>query len=279
MEQAGADSRVDLAAYAARLGYDGVLEPTVETVRALHRLHTAAIPFENLSTLLGETPRLDVASLERKLVLSRRGGYCFEQNRLFGAVLETLGLKVAGLAARVRWEREPGADVPRTHMLLLVDIAGEPYIADVGFGGLTLTAPLRFAPQLEQRTPHETFRLRRADAGFVLEAKLSSDWRELYWFDETLHMPIDFEVFNHFVATYPRSPFRSMLYGARVLPDRRLGLRNGRFTVRGLDGSGETRELETVSALRRVLTEEFAITLPDDDALSDVLEQVLEPGE
>ncbi len=276
MESAAADLRVDLAAYAARIGYDGALEPTLETVRALHRLHAAAIPFENLSTLLGETPRLDVASLERKLVLSRRGGYCFEHNRLFGAVLETLGLEVGGLAARVRWEREPSADVPRTHMLLRVDIAGEAHIADVGFGGLTLTAPLRFVPGLEQRTPHETFRMLHEDAGFVLEAKLAGEWRALYWFDETPHMPIDFEVFNHFVATYPRSPFRSMLYGARVLPDRRLGLRNGRFTVRDRDGGCETRELETVPALRRVLSEEFAIALPDDDgALDDVLEQIL----
>ena len=275
MEPLAAESRVDLAAYAARLGYAGALEPSVETLRALHRLHPLAIPFENLTTLLGESPPLDVASLEQKLVLSGRGGYCFEHNRLFGAVLESLGFDVKGLAARVLWEREPGSVIPRTHMLLAVDIGGEPYIADVGFGGLTLTAPLRLVPDVEQPTPHETFRVLRRDDGFVLEARLRHEWRALYWFDETRHLPIDFEVLNHFVATYPRSPFRSMLYCARALPDRRLALRNGRFTVRSLDGDAESRELRSVPALRRVLGDDFGIALPEEPVLDDVLEQVL----
>src|SRR5690606_41012673 len=98
------DARADLAAYAERVGYAGALEPSLETLRALHRLHPLAIPFENLTTLLGDSPRLDVPALERKLVLSGRGGYCFEHNRLFGAVLESLGFEVTGLAARVLWE-------------------------------------------------------------------------------------------------------------------------------------------------------------------------------
>jgi len=275
VEPLAADARVDLPAYAARVGHAGALEPSLETLRALHRLHPIAIPFENLTTLLGESPPLDVASLEQKLVLSGRGGYCFEHNRLFGAVLESLGFDVKGLAARVLWEREPGSVIPRTHMLLAVDIGGEPYIADVGFGGLTLTAPLRLVPDVEQPTPHETFRVLRRDDGFVLEARLRHEWRALYWFDETRHLPIDFEVLNHFVATYPRSPFRSMLYCARALPDRRLALRNGRFTVRSLDGDAETRELRSVPALRRVLGEDFGIALPEEPVLDDIFEQVL----
>jgi N-hydroxyarylamine O-acetyltransferase len=268
--------RVDLGAYAKRVGYAGALEPDLETLGALHRLHPLAIPFENLTTLLGDSPRLDVPALERKLVLSGRGGYCFEHNRLFGAVLESLGFEVTGLAARVLWEREPGALAPRTHMLLVVDVAGEPYVADVGFGGLTLTAPIRLVPDIEQPTPHETFRLRRDEqAGFVLEARLRGEWRALYWFDETRHLPIDFEVLNHFVATYPRSPFRSMLYCARALPEGRLALRNGRLTIRDLDGGAETRELDGVGALREVLRDDFGIALPEESVLDDVLEQVL----
>src|SRR5690606_13796612 len=213
------------------------------TLRALHRLHPAAIPFENLTTLLDESPSLDVPSLERKLVRSGRGGYCFENNRLFGAVLETLGFSVVGLAARVLWEREPTALSPRPHMLLTVDVDGVTYVADGGFGGLTLTAPLRLVVDEEQETPHETFRIRRQETGFTIDVRLRGTWRPLYWFDETRYLDIDFEVLNHFVATHPRSPFRSMLYCARALPDRRLALRNGRFTVRGLDGQAETRQL------------------------------------
>jgi N-hydroxyarylamine O-acetyltransferase len=275
VDAVAASSPVDLQAYAERIGYRGALEPSLETLRALHRLHPHAIPFENLATLLGESPPLDVASLEAKLVRARRGGYCFEHNRLFAAVLEALGFDVVGLAARVLWEREPGAVMARTHMLLAVGVGRETFIADVGFGGLTLTAPLRLTPDVEQHTPHETFRLRRLDAGFVIEASLRGEWRALYWFDETKHLGIDFEVLNHFVATYPRSPFRSMLYCARALPERRLGLRNGRLTVRRVGGDADSRRLETVDALRAALTEEFGITLPEDEILDDVLGQVI----
>lgn len=271
--------RVDLVAYAERLGFSGALEPSLETLRTLHRLHPAAIPFENLTTLLDESPRLDVPSLETKLVRSGRGGYCFEHNRLFAAVLEALGFRVVGLAARVLWERDPSALPPRTHMLLTVDVDGSRYVADVGFGGLTLTAPLRLVVDEEQDTPHETYRIRRQGAGFVIEARLGDAWRALYWFDETPYHEIDFEVLNHFVATYPGSPFRSMLYCARALPDRRLALRNGRFTVRDIEGRPTARTLTDVDALRRVLAEDFAIDLPDDPALDDVLREVLAADE
>ena len=266
---------VDLGAYARRIGYDGRLEPTLDTLRALHRLHPFAIPFENLTTLLGVSPRLDLEALEEKMVHADRGGYCFEHNRLFAGVLEALGFDVTGLAARVLWERSPGTVMPRTHMLLAVELSGRTYIGDVGFGGLTLTAPLLLEPDVEQPTPHEVFRLLRADAGFVLEARLQQEWRPLYWFDESEHLEIDFEVLNHFVATHPGSPFRSQLYGARALPDRRLALRNGRLTIRGLDGSVKRRDLETVEALRDVLTLDFGIATPEDDAVDYALASVL----
>lgn len=267
---------VNLRAYADRLGYVGALEPSLETLRALHRLHPAAIPFENLTTLLGESPPLDVPSLEQKMVCDGRGGYCFEHNRLFGAVLEALGFEVAGLAARVMWERAPGTVMPRTHMLLVVEVEGEPHIADVGFGNLTLTAPLRLRLELEQETPHESYRLREEQGGFVLEARLDAEWRALYWFDRSPYFDIDFEVLNHFVATYPGSPFRSMLYCARALPEKRLALRNGRFTIRRRGADPETRWLETPAALCQTLQEEFGIALPEDGLLDDLLEQVLD---
>ncbi|MGH7057165.1 MAG: arylamine N-acetyltransferase, partial [Acetobacteraceae bacterium] len=81
----------DLAAYFARIGYDGAREPTFATLAALHALHPAAIPFENLDSLLGRPVPLDLASLQAKLVGERRGGYCFEQNTLLAAVLGALG--------------------------------------------------------------------------------------------------------------------------------------------------------------------------------------------
>lgn len=270
---------VDLDDYFERIGHTAGSAPTLATLRSLHRLHPLAIPFENLTTLLGRNPPLDLPSLQDKMVRGRRGGYCFEHNHLFGAVLRALGYKVTGLAARVLWERSDDAITPRTHMLLSVPIAGRTYIGDVGFGGLTLTAPLLLEPGVEQATPHETFRLMSANRGFVLQARLDGDWRSLYWFDLQEHFDIDFEVLNHFVATYPGSPFPTQLYAARTFPDFRLGLRNDRLTTYRRDGTRARRTCTAVADLRDVLVNEFGLTLPDDDALDDALARVLSIGE
>src|SRR5258706_15142470 len=91
---------LDLDAYLSRIGHRGVHEPTLATLQALHLAHATHIPFENLDILLGRPIRIDLASLQAKLVFGGRGGYCFEQNTLFAAVLQELGFDVTLLAAR-----------------------------------------------------------------------------------------------------------------------------------------------------------------------------------
>src|SRR5579862_8685786 len=158
----------DLEAYCRRIGYAGPRTATFDTLAALHRLHPQAIPFENLDTLLKRPVALGAAAFERKMMSGGRGGWCFEHNLLLGGVLEALGFGVTGYAARVLWGVPEGVTRARTHMLLGVD-CDQPYIADVGFGGLTLTGPLRLVADVEQATPHETFRLvETRPAGFVL---------------------------------------------------------------------------------------------------------------
>ena len=136
---------IDLDAYFHRVGYAGPRAATLEALRWLHARHAEAIPYENLDPLVGRPVRLDPASLERKLVRGGRGGYCFEQNLLFRHVLEALGFRVTGLAARVLWNAVEGVVPPRGHMVLRVELADGPYLADVGFGGQSLTGPLRRA--------------------------------------------------------------------------------------------------------------------------------------
>src|SRR3569623_164652 len=105
--------------------------------------HPAAIPFENLDPLMRRPVKIDRASVDAKLVQGGRGGYCFEQNSLFRAALEAIGFQVTGLSARVQWNAPPERINPRTHMLLRLALPEGDHIADVGFGGLTLTTPLR----------------------------------------------------------------------------------------------------------------------------------------
>ena len=163
---------IDLDAYFRRIGYTGERRATLDTLRAIHVRHAETIAFENLNPLLKWPVLLDAASLEQKLVRAGRGGYCFEQNLLLSHVLNGLGFKVSGLAARVLWGAPEGAITPRGHMLLRVDIEGTSYMADVGFGVLTLTGPLLLEPDIEQATPHETFRLTRAGQDFIMQVKL-----------------------------------------------------------------------------------------------------------
>ncbi|MGF1627728.1 MAG: arylamine N-acetyltransferase, partial [Alphaproteobacteria bacterium] len=160
-----AEYGLDLPAYCARIGYDGPREPTLSVLRALHRAHAQAIPFENLDPFLGRPVHLESAPLYGKLLAGGRGGYCFEQNRLFADALEGLGFAVTGLAARVLWNGPEDAVTPRSHMLLRVDFGDDVWIADVGFGAMTLTAPLRLVRDQVQETPHEPFRLLQAPDG------------------------------------------------------------------------------------------------------------------
>src|SRR5690606_9164296 len=108
-----------------------------------HQAHALSIPFENLDVLAKRPPQLDLASLQRKLVTNRRGGYCFEVNALFAAVLRELGFDVTTLIGRVRWMSPEEVDTARSHMLMRVELPEGSYLADVGFGGLTMTGPIR----------------------------------------------------------------------------------------------------------------------------------------
>lgn len=254
----------DLDAYFARIGYSGPREPTLAVLRDLHRLHPAAIPFENLTPLMGDPVPLDLGGLQAKLLAGGRGGYCYEHNGLFKAVLTALGFQVQGLGARVRWGQPDDAPLrPRTHMSLLVTLPEGPFLADVGFGGLVMTAPLRLEAGPAQPTPHGDFRLVDIDGLYELQGDLGGSWRALTRFDLHPHIDADYEPLNWFSATNGNSPFNSTLMAARAEPHRRLALANTRFTVRPVGGEARERTLTSLDALAQVLTSEFGLTLPD----------------
>src|SRR5579871_3593900 len=132
----------NLDQYLTRIGYRGPLRADLETLTALQSAHLDALPFESLDPLLRRPVRLDLASLQAKLVNGNRGGYCYEQNTLLRAALAAIGFAVTGLAGRVRWMAPPDSTLgPKTHMMLKVDLADGAYLADVGFGACLLDAP------------------------------------------------------------------------------------------------------------------------------------------
>ena len=272
-------SVIDLDAYFERIGYSGGRTPTLETLRAIHFRHPQAIPFENLNPLLGRPVRLDAASLQEKLVLGGRGGYCFEHNLLLGHALRGLGFQVTELAARVLWNAAPDAVRPRSHMLLLVDVVDSGrYIADVGFGGLTLTGPLRLQPDTEQETPHESFRLLRTQDEFVLQARIGEAWKPLYRFSLEEQLLPDYEVTNWYLSNHPASQFVTGLMAARPEPDRRYALRNNQLAVHYRSGRTEQRTLTSAAEMKETLERAFHIRLTDLPELNDAFARLIPVG-
>jgi N-hydroxyarylamine O-acetyltransferase len=214
---------IDLDAYFERIGYDGARKPTLDTMRALHRLQPQAIAFENLDPLLGRPVRLDAPSLEQKLVHGGRGGYCFEQNLLFAHALRAIGFKVTELAARVLWNVPAGVSTPREHMLLLTEIGGQRFLTDVGFGGNVLTAPLLLDSSDEQATPHEPFQVLKDGDRYLVQFNLRGEWVKLYRFDLSEQLLPDHEQGNWFVSTHPLR-FSSTAYWRRA-PSRTAAMR------------------------------------------------------
>lgn len=253
---------LDLEGYLQRIGFVGEPRADVATLRALATAHIAAIPFENLNPLLGTPVSLELAAIETKLVKNLRGGYCFEQNGLFLAALKAIGFDATGLIARVLWNQPEDAEVPQTHMLVRVEVEGESWLADVGFGSMALGGALRLVVDEAQPTSLEPFRLITDGTQWRTQALVRDQWRTLYRFRLQPAETIDYVVGNHFTSTYPSSHFRHGLIVARTLSDRRLGLRNREFVVHALGHESERRILRSTDEIKRVIEEQFGIRLP-----------------
>jgi N-hydroxyarylamine O-acetyltransferase len=256
-------SPLDLDAYFKRIGYCGPGTATLDTLQALCRLHPAAIPFENLDPLMRRPVSLDIGAVVDKLVHQRRGGYCYEQNTLYEAVLRALGFSVATLAGRVQWNVPPGRVGPRYHMVVRIDLPEGVYVADTGFGGLTLTAALRLAADIEQPTPHGLHRFVRMGDELQLQAKLGGNWAPIFLLSLQLQAPADWEVANWYTSTNPNSIFTHSLMAACPVGDCRYGLINNDLRIHHPNGRTDRRLLKTSDELASVLRNDFRINLPE----------------
>ena len=266
---------LNLDAYFDRIGYKGSVDPTLETLQAIILKHTATIPFENLNPLLRLPVKLDMESLQQKIVFDKRGGYCFEQNLLFSHVLRAIGYEVGWLSARVLWNRPEGVVSPRTHMLLLIELGGERFITDVGFGGLTLTGPLKLIAGEKQATPHEYFRLTEEGQEYVLEANVQSEWKAMFCFSLQEQLLPDYEATSWYLCNHPQSHFIKTLRAARSAPGYRYALNNNEFAVHQLNGTTERKTLSTAEEVIKVLEDVFLIKLPDVPELKPAIEGVM----
>ncbi len=261
---------LDLEAYGQRIEADLGRAPSLEALNRIVAAHIEKIPFENLDILLGRPICVGIEAVEEKLVRSRRGGYCFEQNALLLHVLSRLGYDVTPVSARVRLGRERDFVPARTHLFLRVEIEGESWLADVGVGALSPTKALRLQLDCEQHTPHETRRIvaqgawngfaeRGPHAVLYHQAKLDERWVDVCEFTLEPMPEIDREVANWYTSAHPGSHFRNRLVVARAVGEGRLSLLNRELKSRGADGVSTTMVLGSPGELLEVLRERFGL--------------------
>ena len=261
---------MELSAYFARIGYRGIARPDLLTLRRLLRAHVLSVPFENLDVQLGRALSTDVASAFEKIVKRRRGGWCYEQNGLFGWALSAIGFDVTRVAAAVM-RAERGAVSESNHLALLVRLPGsdDTWLADVGFGGSRLQ-PIRLE-EGEHRQPPFLLGLRTLDDGHwqfwedAGDGEFSFDFRAEPAHEDALSRRCDF------LQTDPDSSFVLNLVAQIRTPEAHTTLR-GRVLSRW-DAAGETTTtLTSPDQLLQVLASTFGLDVP---AIADVWPRIL----
>ncbi|WP_395571437.1 arylamine N-acetyltransferase [Streptomyces sp. BK79] len=259
-------------AYLRRLGAEYPAWPTVDALRELHLRHLRRVPFENLSVHLGEEIVLEEKRLLDKVVGARRGGFCYELNGLFGALLAALGYEVTLLAARVYGDGGR-LGIPYDHLALLVrTVDGGDWLADVGFGAHS-HGPLAFAERGEQEDPGGTFRVAeagpdaagvRGDHDSVRTADLDvlHDGKPVYRLEPRPRVLGDFVSGAWWHSTSPESHFVRSPVCSRVTEDGgRITLSGRRLTSTTADGRREERVPGTDEEVLAAYREHFGIVL------------------
>ncbi|MTI45358.1 N-hydroxyarylamine O-acetyltransferase [Roseibium hamelinense] len=253
----------DLSAYLARVG----LEPQTTGRPRLDQLQQAqirTIPFENILPFLGRVPETGPADVFAKLVPGRCGGFCFELNTLFAEALTALDFSFRPVMARVRMGAERGG--ARTHLAFVVDLDGDEWLADTGFGGQGPALPLRLAETGEQTAGGKTYRIHKDDAEGeqVLEVRLDGDWFPLYGFDRVPVKPGDIEAATFVCALSPRQSFRNTLKAFRRTETGTVSFLDGRARW---TGKGDEREEKLCSARELIsfMHEDMGLAYPEEN--------------
>jgi N-hydroxyarylamine O-acetyltransferase len=249
---------MNLPAYLDRIGYTGPVAPTLEVLRAVHRTHLLRVPFENLDISRGRKIVVDADAAARKIVEERRGGFCYEMNAAFAALLEAIGFRVTLLSARVT--RQGGAFGPEfDHLTLRVDMK-EPWLADVGFGD-SFVEPLRLQPGLEQQDRGQVFRIAEDSECLQLEKReADSTWKAMYRFTLQPRRLPDFAEMCHYHQTSPESGFTRKRLCSRATDDGRITLSDMKLTITR-NGQKEEQTLASENEWRAALREYFEVVL------------------
>lgn len=251
---------MDAQAYLDRINYRGSLSRDSETIRQIHLAHLLRVPFENLSIHASEPIVLDDAALFEEIVERRCGGFCYELNGLFAALLRELGFDVAMLSAQVAND-EGGFSRDFDHMALMVSLDGQRWLADVGFGD-SFIEPLPLEPNDEHRQRDCRYRIVTTDdEKFVLErARDQGQWEPQYRFSLKPYQYSDYAEMCLFHQTSAESHFTRQRICSRLTPQGRISLSDMRFIVTE-NGSRTEREVGSDEEYREILRDQFGIVM------------------
>ena len=248
---------MNVATYLQRLNYQGPTEPTAETLCDLHRAHLLTVPFENLDIHLGREIVLDDERLYGKIVERRRGGFCYELNGVFAALLRALGFSVKKLAAGVA--RADGSYSPLfDHMALMVELEAR-WLADVGFGD-SFREPLRLDDEGEQAQAFGAYRIRHDGEQRIMEQRNGNEWQPQYRFPLQAYEYSDYAEMCRYHQTSPESHFTQNRVCSLATTDGRITLTNGRMITTIGDERSE-RELASESEIAAILHDQFGMVL------------------
>jgi N-hydroxyarylamine O-acetyltransferase len=248
---------LDVHAYLRRINYDGPIDVSGDTLCRLHRAHMLHVAFENLSIHLGQQIILDDSRLYTKIVERRRGGFCYELNGLFAALLRELGFQVHKLSAGVA--REDGSfDVDFDHMALLVTMEDR-WLADVGFGDSFLE-PLRLDYREEQLQDNTGYKIVEDGDRLILLRRYRDGWRPEYRFSLTPYEYADFEEMCRYHQTSPHSHFTQKRLCTRATVDGRITL-SGLRMIKTVGEHRDEKELSDENEFRSALAEHFGIEI------------------
>lgn len=251
--------------YLSRLQYLTPIKPDAQTLQGLHVAHMQNVPFENLDIGLKRPIRLTDEGLWDKIIVQKRGGFCYELNGLFAWLLKEIGFEVTYLNARVfNEEGKPGIDFD--HLALLVTLPGqaERWLVDVGFGD-SFNEPLNFELGAEQSQGLRSYRIEEVPDGYVVWQKnYHGTWERLYLFDlQPRKFPVDYEAGCLYHQASPQSSFTRSSIISRATPGGRVSLEDG-WLILTKDGKRSKRPIENREEYNKLLKQYFDITLQED---------------
>ena len=253
---------MNASTYLERIGYAKPVRPDAQTLHGLQAEHMRHIPFENLDIGLKHPIKLDDQSLWNKLIINKRGGFCYELNGLFAWLLKQIGFDVTYLNARV-YDREGNLGIEFDHLVLLVQVPGqnERWLVDVGFGD-SFTYPLNLDNRNEQLQGLRAYRADKVENGFVTWQKnYDGSWERLYFFDILPHdFPDEYQSACLYHQTSPESPFVRGSIISRATENGRISLEDGRLILTE-NGQRTEHPIASEEDYRKLLKEYYEVKL------------------